>query len=123
MHDLQGRLDQQRGRSYPQSPLVVGVCEVSIHKLHEDEASTHVYKTQMRTQISGLSTLCKLIAEIRRKCDVETFLSIGHLYGGCVSRERQSDTHIDLPRRAEFRNGLRMLRGKSAKEVHTVPPF
>jgi len=47
------------------------------------KASTH-YKTQMQTQISGLSTLCKLTAAVLQRCNVETFLSIGHLYTDCA---------------------------------------
>ena len=58
----------------------------------------------MRTRISGLSTLCKRIAAILRRCDVETFLSIGHLYADCAPREKRLDMHIDLLRRGEFRD-------------------
>lgn len=57
----------------------------------------------MRTQIYGLSTLCKRIATILRGCDVEIFLSNGRLYADCPTRKRL-DMHIDSPRSGEFRD-------------------
>jgi hypothetical protein len=41
---------------------------------------------------------------IEPRCDVETFLCIGHLYANCAPREKQIDMHINLLRRGEFRD-------------------
>lgn len=58
----------------------------------------------MPTRISGLSTLCKRIAAILRRCDVKIFLSTGHLYANCAPREKRLDVHINSLRRGEFRD-------------------
>ncbi|KIM47423.1 hypothetical protein M413DRAFT_439091 [Hebeloma cylindrosporum] len=72
--------------------------------LNGDVTEVLVGVCEMRTRISGLSTLCKRIAAILRRCDVVTFLSIGHLYADCAPREKRLDMHIYLLRRGEFRD-------------------
>ncbi|KAF9055788.1 dynein associated protein-domain-containing protein [Panaeolus papilionaceus] len=67
------------------SETLVGVCE-------------------MRSRISGLSTLCKRFAAVLRRCDVETFLNIGRLFPEIAPLEKRIDMHIDLLRRDEFRD-------------------
>ncbi|KAG5654154.1 hypothetical protein H0H81_006866 [Sphagnurus paluster] len=66
------------------SEVLVGVCE-------------------LRTRISGLSTLCKRFAAILRRCDVDSFLSIGRIYPEIAPMEKRIDMHINLLRRDEFR--------------------
>ncbi|KAI0307655.1 dynein associated protein-domain-containing protein [Multifurca ochricompacta] len=57
----------------------------------------------MRGAIAVLSTLCKRFAAILRRCDVESFISIGRLFQEIVPLEKRIDMHIDLLRRDEFR--------------------
>ncbi|KAG2022561.1 hypothetical protein CC2G_000299 [Coprinopsis cinerea AmutBmut pab1-1] len=59
---------------------------------------------EMRSRISGLSTLCKRFAAILRGSDVETFLNIGRIYPEIAPLEKRIDMHIDLLRRDEFRD-------------------
>lgn len=57
----------------------------------------------MRGRIAGLSTLCKRFAAILRRCDVESFLSIGRIYPEIAPLEKRIDMHVDLLRRDAFR--------------------
>ncbi|PFH49823.1 hypothetical protein AMATHDRAFT_4583 [Amanita thiersii Skay4041] len=57
----------------------------------------------MRGRIAGLSTLCKRFAAILRRCDVDSFLSIGRLYPEIAPMEKRIDMHLNLLRRDEFR--------------------
>ncbi|KAK2464772.1 hypothetical protein APHAL10511_003190 [Amanita phalloides] len=66
------------------SEVLVGVCE-------------------MRARITNLSTLCRRFSAILRRCDVDSFLSIGRLYAEIAPMEKRIDTHINLLRRDEFR--------------------
>ncbi|KAH8834970.1 dynactin [Flagelloscypha sp. PMI_526] len=66
------------------SDVLVGVCE-------------------LRSRLSGLSTLCRRFAAIMRKCDVDTFLNVGKLYVDLAPMEKRIDIHVDLLRRDEFR--------------------
>ncbi|KAH6911162.1 dynactin [Coprinopsis sp. MPI-PUGE-AT-0042] len=59
---------------------------------------------EMRSRISGLSTLCKRFAAILRGSDVETFLNIGRIYPEIAPLEKRIDMHIELLRRDEFRD-------------------
>ena len=38
-----------------------------------------------------------------RRCDPDTFLTMGRLYGELAPMEKRIDVHIDLLRREEFR--------------------
>ncbi|KAF8971830.1 dynactin [Flammula alnicola] len=79
-----------------------------IHNLPEalngDVSEVLVGVCEMRSRISGLSTLCKRFAAVLRRCDVETFLNIGRLYPEIAPLEKRIDMHIDLLRRDEFRD-------------------
>lgn len=57
----------------------------------------------MRGRISTLSTLCKRFTAILRRCDVESFLSIGRMFQEISPLEKRIDMHIELLRREEFR--------------------
>jgi len=57
----------------------------------------------MRGAIAVLSTLCKRFAAILRRCDVESFISIGRIFQEIAPLEKRIDLHIDLLRRDEFR--------------------
>jgi dynactin 1 len=57
----------------------------------------------MRARIAGLSILCKRFAAVLRRCDSESFLSIGRLYPEIAPMEKRIDLHVDLLRRDEFR--------------------
>ncbi|TFK24263.1 dynactin [Coprinopsis marcescibilis] len=58
---------------------------------------------EMRSRISGLSTLCKRFAAVLRRSDVETFLNMGRIYPEIAPLEKRIDMHIELLRRDEFR--------------------
>ncbi|KAJ3503186.1 hypothetical protein NLJ89_g8547 [Agrocybe chaxingu] len=79
-----------------------------IHNLPEalngDVSEVLVGVCEMRSRISGLSTLCKRFAAVLRRCDVETFLNMGRLYPEIAPLEKRVDMHIDLLRRDEFRD-------------------
>ncbi|KAJ3722605.1 dynein associated protein-domain-containing protein [Lentinula raphanica] len=64
--------------------LLVGVCE-------------------MRGRLSGLSTLCKRLSAILRRCSPELWISAGRLYHELKPLEKRMDIHVDLLRRDEFR--------------------
>ncbi|KNZ76316.1 Dynactin, 150 kDa isoform [Termitomyces sp. J132] len=68
------------------SETLVGVCEAC-----------------MRARISGLSTLCKRFAAVLRRCDVESFLTIGRIFPEIAPMEKRIDMHINLLRKDEFR--------------------
>ncbi|PPR02344.1 hypothetical protein CVT24_011688 [Panaeolus cyanescens] len=72
--------------------------------LNGDVSETLVGVCEMRSRISGLSTLCKRFAAVLRRCDVETFLNIGRLFPEISPLEKRIDMHIDLLRRDEFRD-------------------
>lgn len=57
----------------------------------------------MRGRVSTVSTLCKHFAAILRRCDVESFLTLGRLYAEVAPMEKRINMHIDLLRREEFR--------------------
>jgi dynactin 1 len=57
----------------------------------------------MRARIANLSTLCRRFSAILRRCDVDSFLSVGRLYPEIVPMEKRIDMHINLLRRDEFR--------------------
>ncbi|KAJ8701829.1 hypothetical protein PTI98_000580 [Pleurotus ostreatus] len=57
----------------------------------------------MRGNLANLSTLCKRFAAILRRCDVDSFLSLGRLYPEIAPLEKRIDMHIELLRRDEFR--------------------
>lgn len=57
----------------------------------------------MRGRISHLSALCKRFAAVLRRCDPDTFLTMGRLYGEFAPMEKRIDMHIDLLRKEEFR--------------------
>ncbi|KAI0030979.1 dynactin [Vararia minispora EC-137] len=59
--------------------------------------------TEMRGAIAALAVVCRRFAAILRRCDVESFLSIGRLYPEIAPMEKRIDMHIDLLRREEFR--------------------
>ncbi|KAF9567724.1 dynactin [Agrocybe pediades] len=79
-----------------------------IHNLPEalnaDVSEVLVGVCEMRSRISGMSTLCKRFAAVLRRCDVETFLNIGRLYPEIAPLEKRINMHIDLLRRDEFRD-------------------
>ncbi|KDR85814.1 hypothetical protein GALMADRAFT_234908 [Galerina marginata CBS 339.88] len=79
-----------------------------IHNLPEalnaDVSEVLVGVCEMRSRISGLSTLCKRFVAVLRRCDVETFLNIGRLYPEIAPLEKRIDMHIDLLRRDDFRD-------------------
>ncbi|KAJ3741538.1 dynein associated protein-domain-containing protein [Lentinula detonsa] len=64
--------------------LLVGVCE-------------------MRGRLSVLSTLCKRLSAILRRCSPELWISAGRLYHELKPLEKRMDIHVDLLRRDEFR--------------------
>ena len=57
----------------------------------------------MRGRISHLSALCKRFAAVMRRCDPDTFLTMGRLYGEFAPMEKRIDLHINLLRKEEFR--------------------
>ena len=57
----------------------------------------------MRSRIANLSTLCRRFSAVLRRCDVDSFLSIGRLYPEIAPMEKRIDMHINLLRRDEFR--------------------
>ncbi|KAJ8507158.1 hypothetical protein ONZ45_g10447 [Pleurotus djamor] len=57
----------------------------------------------MRGNLATLSTLCKRFAAVLRRCDPDSFLSLGRLYPEIAPLEKRVDMHIDLLRRDEFR--------------------
>ena len=57
----------------------------------------------MRGRISHLSALCKRFAAVMRRCDPDTFLAMGRLYGEFAPMEKRIDMYIDLLRREEFK--------------------
>jgi dynactin 1 len=59
---------------------------------------------EMRGAIAALAVVCRRFAAILRRCDVESFLSIGRLFAEIAPMERRLDLHIDLLRREEFRD-------------------
>ncbi|KAF8346896.1 dynactin [Amanita rubescens] len=66
------------------SEVLVGVCE-------------------MRSRIATLSTLCRRFSAVLRRCDVDSFLSMGRLYPEILPMEKRLDMHLNLLRRDEFR--------------------
>lgn len=59
---------------------------------------------EMRGRIAALSILCKRFASTLRRCEPNTFLTIGRIYSEINPLERRLDTHIDLLKREEFRS-------------------
>jgi dynactin 1 len=57
----------------------------------------------MRARLAGLSILCKRFAAVLRRCDSESFLTIGRIYPEIAPMEKRIDMHVDLLRRDEFR--------------------
>ncbi|KAJ3888804.1 dynactin [Lentinula edodes] len=64
--------------------LMVGVCE-------------------MRGRLSVLSTLCKRLSAILRRCSPELWISVGRLYEELKPLEKRMDIHVELLGRDEFR--------------------
>ncbi|KAJ4492110.1 dynein associated protein-domain-containing protein [Lentinula edodes] len=64
--------------------LLVGVCE-------------------MRGRLSVLSTLCKRLSAILRRCSPELWISVGRLYEELKPLEKRMDIHVELLGRDEFR--------------------
>jgi len=88
------------------SEVLVGVCEVKycLHHIILWIICLMFLFPQMRSRISGLSTLCKRFAAVLRRCDVETFLNMGRLYPEIAPLEKRIDMHIALLRKDEFRD-------------------
>ncbi len=57
----------------------------------------------MRSRIATLSTLCRRFSAVLRRCDVDSFLSMGRLYPEILPMEKRIDMHLNLLRRDEFR--------------------
>lgn len=57
----------------------------------------------MRARIATLSTLCRRFSAVLRRCDVDSFLSMGRLYPEILPMEKRLDMHLNLLRRDEFR--------------------
>ncbi|KAH0591318.1 hypothetical protein H2248_001401 [Termitomyces sp. 'cryptogamus'] len=71
--------------------------------LNGSVSETLVGVCEMRARISGLSTLCKRFAAVLRRCDVESFLTIGRIFPEIAPMEKRIDMHINLLRKDEFR--------------------
>ncbi|KAG8957368.1 hypothetical protein FRC03_010211 [Tulasnella sp. 419] len=71
--------------------------------LNESISEALVGVCDMRGRIAHLSALCKRFAAVLRNCDGETFISAGRLYPELAPLEKRIDMHVDLLRRAEFR--------------------
>ncbi|KIL71443.1 hypothetical protein M378DRAFT_93968 [Amanita muscaria Koide BX008] len=71
--------------------------------LNGNVSEVHVGVCEMRGRIANLSTLCKRFSSILRRCDVDSFLSIGRLFPEIAPMEKRIDMHINLLRRDEFR--------------------
>ncbi|KAF8634861.1 hypothetical protein AX15_000617 [Amanita polypyramis BW_CC] len=71
--------------------------------LNGNVSETLVGVCEMRARIANLSTLCRRFSAILRRCDVDSFLSIGRLYPEIAPMEKRIDMHINLLRRDEFR--------------------
>lgn len=87
----------------PISDSLVGVCEVRSEFGHFTLFYLCIIYDQMRGRISHLSTLTKRFAAVLRRCDVESFLSIGRVYPEIAPMEKRIDRHIDLLKREAFR--------------------
>jgi dynactin 1 len=72
--------------------------------LNGDVPDSLVGVCEMRGQISHFSCLCKRFVAVLRRCDMESFLSIGKMYLDVAPIEKRIDMHIDLLRREEFRD-------------------
>ncbi|KAI5121836.1 hypothetical protein M0805_003270 [Coniferiporia weirii] len=65
---------------------------------------TLVRTCELRSRISGMSVLCKRLASILKRCDVESFLGFGRIYPEIAHLEKRIDIHIDTLCRGEFRD-------------------
>ncbi|KAH8119806.1 dynactin [Phellopilus nigrolimitatus] len=83
---------------------VVGTIHGLPESLNGRVSDVLVRTCEMRGLISIVSTLCKRFASVLKRCDVESFLTIGRVYPEIAPLEKRFDTHIDLLRREEFRD-------------------